>query len=342
MELIAFKLSLSRRSAAATVRTAHGTVQAELTAAAIDRVLAAAEPLLVRLAQLGDGPVQFLSIHHQPPTVLAACLGGDARPLSAQDLQALFHQHGVNMGEVGEAPPHLRAVCLTGEGFQPLAALVRDVVRVAAREAIPRMPDPPGLTEAELWEHKYHHRGDGWELMRPAPPLLRYLDQVGVPGGAGQRALVPGCGRGHEARLLAERDTQVVAIDVAPAAVQAAQALAAGLKDRIDVRLQDLFTLEGDPGGYDLWLEHCCFCAIPRDRRAEYVRVAHRLLRPDGLLLGLFWCHPYPGGPPFGATRAEVVDLFGASFDVVHEEVPADSILSRAQQELMLLLRRRG
>ena len=40
-----------------------------------------------------------------------------------------------------------------------------------------------------------------------------------------------------------------------------------------------------------------------------------RLVRPQGWLLGLFWCHGRPGGPPYGSdVEALQIDFQAAGF----------------------------
>lgn len=183
---------------------------------------------------------------------------------------------------------------------------------------------------------------------RPTPPLQRYL--TAQPILAGQRALVIGCGRGHEAIVLgqaSEQGAQIIGIDIAPSAVQLAtqQADALGLSGSVRFQLQDLFTwTEHDPsqqGAYDLVVEHNCFCAIEPHQREAYVDAVRGLLRPGGRLVGLFYPHDYPGGPPYGSTVQEIRTRLSPSFDIAHEEVPTDSVLTRAGLELLLVAARR-
>ena len=58
--------------------------------------------------------------------------------------------------------------------------------------------------DPERWDQRYREGSDGWELGRPAPPLELFLCQHPAAPRAGGLVLVPGCGRGHEAALLAE------------------------------------------------------------------------------------------------------------------------------------------
>src|SRR5438552_3769696 len=112
----------------------------------------------------------------------------------------------------------------------------------------------------EFWEDVYARGGDGWELGRPAPPLVDVLDTMPPPRG---RVAVPGCGRGHDARLLAARGYDVTGFDFAPAALSQARALAAreGVAATFDGR--DVFTLGRElPNAFDGVWEYTCFCAI--------------------------------------------------------------------------------
>ncbi len=343
MDLVRLKLHVGERTCQVVLSEAAGQVPGELSGAAFDRVLAAAEPLLVRLAQEGGGPVQHLSLDLDPDheSLTVACMKQpDELPTDA-DERKLLHRHGASMGEVGEVPSHLASLHFTGEAYRHLLSLLRELVKVAQREAHPRVPDPPGLSAAEAWEHKYQSGGDGWELMRPAPPLSRHL--TAHPPLPGALALVPGCGRGHEARLLAAAGARVVAVDLAPSALAEARRLSPSEGPTIEWRLADFLTLPADPGErgrYDLVVEHCCYCAIDPDRRDEYVQTVAALLRPGGRYVGLFWCFQHvpgrAGGPPFPATRQEIRDRLAPRFTLVHDETPHDSVLARSGQEYLL------
>ena len=236
----------------------------------------------------------------------------------------------------------------TGD-YGAMQLLLREPARAAVREVRPRKPDPEGLTPTTRWEYLYQHGGDGWELGRTPPPLAEWIERNSPA--AGQRTIVLGCGRGHEAQKLARAGAavgaQVVAVDIAGSAVHflRAAAVAEGLTAQLAVVQADLFTLSSDDprhqGAYDLVLEHCCFCAIEPQRRSEYVTAAATLLKPGGRLVGLFYCHDYPGGPPYATSSAEVHERLGAAFTVTSTTVPDNSIITRAGQELLVTATRR-
>lgn len=181
-----------------------------------------------------------------------------------------------------------------------------------------------------------------WDLGEPAPPFVSLLarGEVAPPG----RVAVLGCGRGHEALLFARRGFDVVGFDFAAPAVEAGRqaARAAGLEARCRFEMRDIFAIEG---AFDLVVEHTCFCAIDPARREDYVATVARILKPGGLLLGLFYLRPNdPKGPPWPSERAELERVFvhEGPFDLVSERVPADSIARRAGREWLTVLRLRG
>jgi SAM-dependent methyltransferase len=193
-------------------------------------------------------------------------------------------------------------------------------------------------SDPQFWRDRYAQPSQGWEIGRAAPPLLRWF---AAHPAAGKRALVVGCGRGHEARLLAAAGADVVAIDFAPEAIAEARALAERENARVDFRLRDLFRLRDDPDRYDLIVEHCCFCAIDPARRDEYVDVVADVLADGGELVALFRTQCKPGGPPFSVAADEMERLFSRRFVLNHTSVPDDSVEGRRGYELLAQMTRR-
>ena len=192
------------------------------------------------------------------------------------------------------------------------------------------------------WDGMYAAGEDRWDLGGPSPPLVAALGrgEIAPPG----RALVPGCGFGHDARLLAARGFETTGVDFAERAVRGARRLAraAGVKG-LRFERRDLFRLPRSfDGAFDLVFEQTCFCAIHPGRRDEYVRAVHRALRPGGLLLGLFFVIRPEEGPPFGTTPAEVRHRFAAPglFVLEGARVPAESVAARQGREWLAFLRR--
>jgi hypothetical protein len=64
------------------------------------------------------------------------------------------------------------------------------------------------------------------------------------------------------------------------------------------------------------------------------VQLALDLLKPGGLLIGCFYNHGRPGGPPFDVTREDVLALYSPFFKIHKLEVTPHSIERRKGHEL--------
>ncbi len=197
------------------------------------------------------------------------------------------------------------------------------------------MTGGPTVSDAAFWQALYDQSGDRWELGRPNPVLGAHLARRPPPLGS---VAIPGCGRGHDARLLGRRGHRVWGFDFAPGVVHAARELAA--RDGIAVIFEerDVFRLaEAYPAFFDGVWEYTCFCAIDPARRAEYVDVLAAILRPGGWLLACFFpMGERPGGPPFAVTEAEVRGLLAPRFDLLETYVPFASAEGRQGKEWMV------
>jgi SAM-dependent methyltransferase len=203
--------------------------------------------------------------------------------------------------------------------------------------AEPRKP----VSAAAFWEGLYADRQDGWELGGAAPSLQARLAS-GRAFAAGARVAVPGCGRGHDARLLARHGFTVTGFDFAEAAVTEARELAARERLVVAFERRDVFTLAADyRGAFDGAWEYTCFCAIDPDRRAEYAQVLHDILKPGGTLLACF----YPlkdgtDGPPFPVSRQDIEGALGSFFSILEASPPEASPERRHGLEWLVTARR--
>ena len=188
------------------------------------------------------------------------------------------------------------------------------------------MSDDP--SQAEYWNQLYLTGEAGWDKGTVSPPIARLLREGRLPKRA--RIAVIGAGRGHEAKEAAALGFEVAAVDFAPEAAKALRA-ARGF----EVLERDLFDLPRTHAGtFDAVLEHTCFCAIPVSKRAEYVTAVSALLKPRGVLFGLFYATGKPGGPPFDVTEAEVRERFAPAFRLDRLIIARDSFEARAGREL--------
>ncbi len=172
------------------------------------------------------------------------------------------------------------------------------------------------------WQQQYVAGETPWDRGGPAPALVQYLTGRAVRG----RVLVPGCGTGQDVKAWASSGAEaVIGLDVAPLAVERAGKLLHDVP-RAEVRLGDLFVDCHEPplaGAFDLVWEHTCYCAIPPERRPDYVRAVAAALRPGGQLLGVFYLNPWDEdedqnqGPPFGTGLEELRTMLESHFHLV-------------------------
>jgi SAM-dependent methyltransferase len=201
--------------------------------------------------------------------------------------------------------------------------------------------------QATFWDARYREGSARWDVGAAAPPLARLARTRRLLDGVEQVAFL-GSGPGHDAIDWAEAGFHVMGFDFAESAVVEATQRAAqeGVEARCRFSQADIFELASSYAGvFDAVVEYTCFCAIHPDRRGEYRGVVEDLLRPGGLLVGLWFpsSDPGDGGPPYRVTRQDIDHLFlrgRDAFELVHEEEPADSIPRRRGRERFMILRK--
>jgi SAM-dependent methyltransferase len=191
------------------------------------------------------------------------------------------------------------------------------------------------------WDAKYRSGEVFWDKGAPSPPMRQYLERHKLSG----RALVPGCGHGHEVALAVEFGLDAMGLDIAPTGVAEARALYPLLAERFVVG--DLF----DPpremrGAFDVVLEHTCLSGLHPTLRASYRRGIDLALKRGGLLVGVWFINPNLGpgdeGPPFPFSVADLTSLFSEGFEIMDDYVPDVAFDTRVGRERVRVLRRSG
>lgn len=191
------------------------------------------------------------------------------------------------------------------------------------------------------WDEKYRKGEVFWNKGAPSPPLIQYLQRHPVRG----RALVPGCGHGHEVALAVEHGIDAIGLDIAPTGVAEARALYPKLAERFVVG--DAFAPPAEMrGAFDLVLEHTCLSGLPPAMRPDYRRGIDLALKPGGRLIGVWFINPDldPGeeGPPFGISVPDLTALFADGYEIVEDYVPDVAFKSREGRERLRVLRRKA
>lgn len=183
------------------------------------------------------------------------------------------------------------------------------------------------------WTKRYEEGNTGWDMGRPSPPLVAYIDQLKDKN---LKILVPGAGNGHEvAYLWNEGYTKVYMLDVSPLPLQAFAKKHPEFPQN-QLLLGDFFDHQGQ---YDLILEQTFFCSFtPTDNnRKAYAKKAHGLLGPNGKLVGLWFDFPLGTDMekrPFGGDKDGYLQYLSPYFDTRTFSSCYNSIPPRAGKEL--------
>jgi hypothetical protein len=189
------------------------------------------------------------------------------------------------------------------------------------------------------WDELYRKGETFWDKGAASPPLKEYLERHSLRG----RALLPGCGRGHDVALAVEHGLDAVGLDIAPTGVEEARKLYPHLANRFAVG--NLF----DPpeefrDAFDLVLEHTCMSALHPRVRGEYRRGIDVTLRRGGLLVGVWFINPNLGpgeeGPPYAFAVEDLTELFADGYEIVEDYVPKVAYPGREGRERVRVLRK--
>ncbi len=159
-----------------------------------------------------------------------------------------------------------------------------------------------------FWEVRWREGRTPWDLGRASAPARQLAQQYLAPPDA---VIIPGCGRGHEALLLAEQGCRVTAVDFVAAPILALRQAAAARSLPVEAVQSDIFDLPAALNGrFAAVLEQTCLAALGPARFADYEALAYRLLKPGGRLLGVFMELSGINPPPFSCPREAMQALF--------------------------------
>lgn len=192
-------------------------------------------------------------------------------------------------------------------------------------------------THPEFWNERFRKDFTPWDKGDVPAALQEFVAQSARP----LSTLIPGCGNGYEAALLAQAGWPVVAIDFSAAAVQSARAMIGTWGHH--VQEADFFTYQPQVP-LELIYERAFFCALPPARRPDITRRWSALLPAGGLLAGFIYLDDAPEasqkGPPFSVHPADWQALMAPYFELIAEAAVADSLPVFAGKERWQIWRR--
>jgi len=160
-----------------------------------------------------------------------------------------------------------------------------------------------------------------WDRGTPHRMLVEWAEARGLTG-AGRRALVVGCGLGHDAEYVAGRGFDTVAFDISPSAVRAAQRQYPG--SAVRYLTADLLDLPADwEHAFDLVVESLTLQALPDPPRATAIANVGRPVAPGGTLVVHARAREAADpddGPPWGLLRSEIEAIARDGLETVRIE----------------------
>ncbi|MHC4458461.1 MAG: methyltransferase domain-containing protein, partial [Planctomycetota bacterium] len=157
----------------------------------------------------------------------------------------------------------------------------------------------------------------GFNIGRPHTGLIEILDKHLLKAG---RVLVPACGIGYDAVILAERGFKVVAFDFSVNAIRKAQSKAKSrrkLKGNLRFAVEDIYSLpDSYRNAFDYVVEIGNFQAMSVKERREYVQIMSQVLVSGGKCIVI--CKKYPPltPGPKGLKKSSLHNYFSKAFVV--------------------------
>ena len=193
------------------------------------------------------------------------------------------------------------------------------------------------MTKETDWQERYQTEDTPWDKGEPAPGLVDWLNAQTLDPET--KVLVPGCGRGHDASAWAKAGFDTTGMDLAEIALSDAREKYESLPNLAFFPGNFLDEKPQEP--YDLIFEHTLYCAIDPARREDYAKSLPNWLKPGGYFLAIHFIFPLDEeGPPFGASKDEIINRFQTNFTLRDDWKPRH-FEGRKNEEWMFLWQRK-
>ncbi|KAK4349349.1 hypothetical protein RND71_032104 [Anisodus tanguticus] len=158
------------------------------------------------------------------------------------------------------------------------------------------------------WEKCWEKGVTPWDIGQPTPILVHLNQTGGLPKG---RALVPGCGSGHDVVAIACPERFVVGLDISENAIKQATKLFSSSKSAEYFAFLEADFFAWCPTQlFDLIFDYTFFCAIEPEMRPQWASRIQDLLKPDGELITLiFPISDHEGGPPYKVSVSDYEEV---------------------------------
>jgi len=193
----------------------------------------------------------------------------------------------------------------------------------------------------EGWDAAWKNGITPWDVGRSQPPLRDIIVSGRVKFPTEGTALVPGCGKGYDAVVIATQlGLHTTGIDISTTALVASNAYKqeTGVKN-VEFKTADFFTMDGS---FDLIYDYTFFVAIPPSMRPAWGKKMTELVKPGGYLISLVFPidPPVEHGPPYYVRPNHVLGALGEGWEKLIDEVPENSSEPHVGRESLLVLKR--
>lgn len=194
------------------------------------------------------------------------------------------------------------------------------------------------VSNPDFWDNLYIENSARWDLGGPTPILKHHLKHNKLIGDV----CVLGCGNGHDVIELSNYNLSVYAVDFSIEAIN-------NLKNKIPQESKiktlhmDIFDLSKKYNDkFDFIFEYTCYCAIDPVRREEYFDLVYNLLKPNGILFGIFLPldKKEEDGPPFSVSIDEILKYTSNRLKVLKNYYSSKSIEPRKGSEKVLIFQK--
>jgi len=192
----------------------------------------------------------------------------------------------------------------------------------------------------DFWNQKYINNDDQWDIGSPTPIFIDWSKTLSNR----KKILIPGSGRGHDALYLGQKNHDVYAIDFSCEAIKYLKLKSKKLNIKVNAICEDFFNLSNYYGTMDIILEYTFFCAINPKLRMEYIHETLKLLKDNGLFVGIFLPldkHLSEGGPPYGVNLDQTMDCFSEYYDIIECKKSELTIEPRFNNEVFTIMRKK-
>jgi len=180
------------------------------------------------------------------------------------------------------------------------------------------MSEPADRARPEFWDTRYASGKTPWDF-HGVPKSLRAFLKSHEPG----TVLIPGCGTSQDVRAFLEASWKAAAIDFSPVAVKQARAQLG--KGADSVILGDFFKYDFEME-FDVIYERTFLSALSPKLWPAYANRMAQLLRPDGLLAGIFLYGQESDPPPYMLAEGQLDGLFAKKFTLERSLPVEDSM----------------